>query len=80
MTVVFALVTPLFILLVIAAAPILSIFGPSYAAGYVPLVGAGVGELHDHAVRARFRHSDDDRRRKALVADRYSFAGAARRC
>lgn len=38
MTVVVALVTPLFILLVIAAAPILSIFGPSYAAGYVPLV------------------------------------------
>jgi O-antigen/teichoic acid export membrane protein len=37
MSVVFALVTPLFVLLVIAAAPILSIFGPSYAAGYVPL-------------------------------------------
>ncbi|WP_158815568.1 lipopolysaccharide biosynthesis protein [Methylocapsa sp. S129] len=38
MTVVFVLVTPLFILLVIAASPILSIFGPSYVAGYVPLV------------------------------------------
>jgi O-antigen/teichoic acid export membrane protein len=38
MTVVFALVTPLFILLIIAAAPILSIFGPAYGAGYVPLV------------------------------------------
>ena len=38
MTVVFVLVTPLFIVLVIAASPILSIFGPSYAAGYVPLV------------------------------------------
>jgi O-antigen/teichoic acid export membrane protein len=38
MTVVFALVTPLFILVIIAAAPILSIFGPAYGAGYVPLV------------------------------------------
>jgi O-antigen/teichoic acid export membrane protein len=38
MSVVFALVTPLFILLVIAAAPILSIFGPSYESGYVPLL------------------------------------------
>jgi O-antigen/teichoic acid export membrane protein len=38
MTVVFVLVTPLFILLVIAAPPILSMFGPSYATGYVPLV------------------------------------------
>ena len=38
MTVVFVLVTPLFILLIIAAAPILSIFGPAYDAGYVPLV------------------------------------------
>jgi O-antigen/teichoic acid export membrane protein len=37
MTVVFALVTPLFILLIIAAAPILSIFGPAYSAGYVSL-------------------------------------------
>jgi O-antigen/teichoic acid export membrane protein len=38
MTVVVALVTPLFILLVVAAAPILSIFGPSYETGYIPLV------------------------------------------
>jgi O-antigen/teichoic acid export membrane protein len=38
MAVVFTLVTPIFVLLIIAAAPILSIFGPSYAAGYVPLV------------------------------------------
>jgi O-antigen/teichoic acid export membrane protein len=38
MTVVFVLVTPLFLLLVVAAAPILSIFGPSYVTGYVPLV------------------------------------------
>ena len=38
MTVAFILVTPLFVLLAIAAAPILSIFGPAYQAGYVPLV------------------------------------------
>jgi O-antigen/teichoic acid export membrane protein len=38
MTVVFALVTPLFVVLIIAAAPILSIFGPTYGAGYVSLV------------------------------------------
>jgi O-antigen/teichoic acid export membrane protein len=38
MTVVFALVTPLFLVLVFAAAPILSIFGPAYEAGYLPLV------------------------------------------
>jgi O-antigen/teichoic acid export membrane protein len=38
MSVVFVLVTPLFILLVIAAAPILTIFGPSYESGYVPLL------------------------------------------
>jgi O-antigen/teichoic acid export membrane protein len=37
MTVVFVLITPLFILLIIAAAPILSIFGPAYSAGYVSL-------------------------------------------
>jgi O-antigen/teichoic acid export membrane protein len=38
MTVVAVLVTPLFMLLIIAASPILSVFGPSYEAGYLPLV------------------------------------------
>ena len=38
MTVVFALVTPLFILLIFGASPILSIFGPSYQTGYVSLI------------------------------------------
>ena len=38
MTVVAALVTPLFLLLILAAAPILSIFGPSYVQGHIPLV------------------------------------------
>jgi O-antigen/teichoic acid export membrane protein len=37
MTVVAALVTPLFLLLILAAAPILSIFGPSYVQGHLPL-------------------------------------------
>jgi O-antigen/teichoic acid export membrane protein len=38
MTVVFVLVTPLFILLIVGASPILSIFGPAYHSGYAPLI------------------------------------------
>jgi O-antigen/teichoic acid export membrane protein len=38
MTVVFVLVSPLFLLLIAGAAPILAIFGPSYQAGYAPLI------------------------------------------
>lgn len=38
MFVVFVLVTPLFLLLIVGASPILSIFGPAYQAGYVPLI------------------------------------------
>jgi O-antigen/teichoic acid export membrane protein len=38
MTVVFVLVTPLFVLLIAGASPVLSIFGPAYQSGYVPLI------------------------------------------
>jgi len=38
MTVVVCLGAPLLLILVLAAAPILSVFGPSYAAGHAPLV------------------------------------------
>src|ERR1700722_19688334 len=38
MTVVFVLITPLFVLLIAGASPVLSIFGPAYQSGYVPLI------------------------------------------
>jgi len=77
MTVAFILVTPLFVLLAIAAAPISFDIRPRLSGRICSVGGARFGEFHHNAVRAFVRRFADDRRRKTMVAHCHRLADFA---